>query len=62
MSRPMFQKRHYKAIAAVICSQDYNVDLAEYYALESISIQLSKIFLLDNDNFNRKKFMAACGF
>ncbi len=62
MSRPMFQNRHYKAIAEVICTHDYDTDLAEYYALEKIAYKLAVMLAKDNQNFKRWQFLKACGF
>lgn len=48
----MFTKKHFEAVAHILKEADAE-DLAAHFA---------DIFEQDNPRFNRKRFMAACGF
>lgn len=47
--KPLFQKRHYEAIAKVLNLDPYTVPAA-----------LADMFKKDNPNFDREKFLDAC--
>lgn len=55
MSKPIFAKRHYEAIATVLQSQ-YRTREAH----ESIVAAFARMFLEDNDRFLPTRFIAAC--
>lgn len=63
----MVTKKHYKAIAEIINYQvryNANADPNEDGSLmvcEDIAKELADYFAEDNPNFNRKKFLKACG-
>ena len=56
----IFEKRHYQAIAEVL--KAFNVDMNEAPSeIELTARALAAMFLHDNPNFDREKFLKACG-
>lgn len=53
-------KKHYEAIAAIIKHHRDNCDISDMAAYE-IATGLAYEFEKDNKNFNRTRFLAACG-
>lgn len=53
MSKPMFAKRHYEAIARVMQS-------AHGHDWQTIREELSDLFKSDNSQFDRERFDRAC--
>lgn len=69
----MFQRRHYEAIAAVIAERPTRSPLtAEIYtgaqleayegAWHDAACRIAFAFSRDNQNFDRSRFLKACGF
>jgi len=61
----MITRKHYKAIAEII-KYEYtlynNTDNAKIkLAIKYITLSLATYFALDNSQFNRQKFLDACG-
>lgn len=57
----MMSRKHYKAIAAVIKENVDAFDNAGYIAARNIGNSIADICAEDNPNFNRAKFLQACG-
>lgn len=55
---PVFQHRHYKAIAAALC-EAYFVPNAEHKTIAEIREMLADKFACDNSRFDRARFLAA---
>mgnify|MGYP001601656280 FL=1 len=57
--QPMFQKRHYDAIASVLrnVKQQQYTDL---YAVDNVVRRLANLFDADNVHFDRGRFEQAC--
>lgn len=57
-------RKHFQAIAAVIRSHYENeADPNPWrYTAHAIAADLASVFAADNPNFDRAKFLAACGF
>ena len=62
MKRPMFQQRHYEAIARVMSYE--RLRMPPYYEgrqqWEAVMFGLTNLFEEDNPNFDREKFESAC--
>ena len=58
-SRPMFQKRHFEAIAEVMSSVWPN-NVEGIAARNLIEFRLLKLFANDNPQFDRTRFREAC--
>ena len=56
----MLTKKNYKAIADIIKEHEYLG--FDYYDLGNLISDLASYFKVDNPNFDRKKFLDACGF
>lgn len=52
MTKPIFQRRHYEAIARAINTHDLGGFAASRFAT---------IFAADNPKFDRSRFLKACG-
>ena len=68
MTNPMFQHRHYAAIAAVLGDareEEKSIfdggptSLAREGSLDRLEDRLLKLFERDNDNFDRRRFVLA---
>ena len=59
----MFTQQYYKAIAEIIkkANEDYNGGTPADMLLMCIKTDLADYFEQDNPNFDRDKFIAACG-
>ena len=55
---PIFQHRHYKAIAAMLHEAIYTPN-AEHKTLHQVRDQLADMFASDNPRFDRARFLAA---
>lgn len=56
---PMFQRRHYEAIAIALANAKYCEDMdtyTHYQICEEVAFMLSE----DNPRFNKAKFMEVC--
>jgi hypothetical protein len=58
-------KKHYEAIAAILSRYKetplYEKDWSDYRTNEHIAHELADYFATDNKNFNRARFLTACG-
>lgn len=58
-------KKHYEAIAAILKKYKYaplyEVDYSDYRTSQHISEDLADYFATDNRNFDRTRFLQACG-
>lgn len=55
-------KKHYKAIGEIIGSTvEDEKDIYPYITAGSLACRLAKYFAKDNPNFDRHKFLKACG-
>ena len=57
ISKPSMTKKHYEAIAAIMKEHS----LYEENAIENATKELADYFATDNKNFDRTRFLAACG-
>jgi len=64
----IFERRHYQAIAEVVCEELKELKRANYRAvtsyvceLEDFAEHLAQMFSRDNPNFKRERFLKACG-
>lgn len=57
----MFTKQHYKAIAEIIRHAVASTSKEEQVMAAPLANELADYFTTDNDRFDRKKFMIACG-
>ncbi len=60
---PKFQRRHYQAIADVLAFSLAASDRTMFTSdeLSKVAETLAKAFAVDNPNFDRTRFIAACG-
>jgi len=58
----MFTKQHYKEIASIIANSHDACEDEGYWAVEGIAEDLIDYFIENNPNFDRDKFLKACGF
>lgn len=56
----MLMKKNYKAIAEIV--DKYNAIQMDYYDFGNFVSDLATYFKEDNPNFDREKFLTACGF
>lgn len=56
MTRPVYTRRNYEQIAAVIAPHH------AYSGMRDVATALAAIFAADNPRFDRARFMQACGF
>lgn len=58
----MTSKKHYIAVAATVAELlSLTVDCDERRGIEFLVVRLAEIYAADNPNFNREKFLEACG-
>ena len=66
----MMSKKHYVAIAAAVAANasrigvrqpGHNIDAGYRQATEDLASALATIFASENPNFNRVRFLKACG-
>lgn len=61
----MFTKQHYRIVAEIIKNghgdEKDNWNSGRWDASKIIAEQLANYFIIDNSNFDRKKFLKACG-
>lgn len=61
----IFERRHYQAIAEVIAETRRTFKAVHAHnaldGAECLARNMRVMFLLDNSNFNREKFLKACG-
>ena len=59
----IFARQHYQAIAEVFATKTADVysTHSEYIAACNLAEDFCDMFLLDNPNFNRERFLKACG-
>ena len=62
-NRMMFAHRHYEHIAAAIRERMESIDGAgnECFVLDRLARHMADGFAIDNPNFNRERFLKACG-
>lgn len=64
----MFTKRHFEKVAAIIKNRQPSRDnqITDYHtlrvALSGIADDFADEFQASNENFDRRRFMKACGF
>lgn len=58
-------KKHYEAIAAILAKYKnpplYETDYSDYRTTQHIAVGLADYFATDNKNFDRTRFLTACG-
>lgn len=58
-------KKHYEAIGAILASYKntplYETDYSDYRTSEHLASDLADYFATDNKNFDRQRFLEACG-
>lgn len=61
-SNHMMNKRHYEAIANVLAeAQNVAVEAGETSMIRVVALGLAQQFAGDNPNFDRDRFLKACG-
>lgn len=60
MSKPMFQHRHYVAIAQVVARLAQHTDESRKIDHAAFGRELAELFLRDNPRFDVGRFEAAC--
>jgi hypothetical protein len=61
MTKPAFQRRHYEAIAATIKGRDLDGLTLSSSVAYSMASEFANRFANDNSNFDRSRFLKACG-
>ena len=57
----IFTRRHYQAIAEVIADTKISHFNEGLFAIQEVTEDFCDMFSRDNPNFNREKFLKACG-
>lgn len=55
-------RKDYQLIAAAIKDEVEHSNIVQREVLAFVAIRLASVFVLDNSRFDRKRFLAACGF
>jgi hypothetical protein len=59
MPRPLFEKRHYEAVASALGELDHQCLEGRCSIMGAVAVKFSHLFKEDNENFNVAKFLEA---